>query len=171
MDNTTRKKFAGQRIGLCSVVVYIILPAFILFIAACDRNRVYEQNFELKNNTWNRKNALRFYVRIPDKSQRHNIYINIRNTGRYAFSNLFVFQTITAPDGFEKHDTIECILADETGKWLGKGLGDIWDNQVLLKKNVLFPDTGTFVFTFEQAMRVDHLNDILDVGLRVEKCQ
>jgi gliding motility-associated lipoprotein GldH len=84
-------------------------------------------------------------------------------------SNLYMFITTTAPSGHSIVDTVEVVLADDKGKWLGSGLGDIWDLQQPYKQNVRFAQRGSYSFEFEQAMRVERLPFILDVGLRVEK--
>jgi gliding motility-associated lipoprotein GldH len=77
----------------------------------------------------------------------------------------------TFPNGKFSTDTLECILADEKGKWLGKGLGDIYDNQIPFKRNVRFPQAGTYVFEIQQGMRSDNIPLIMDVGLRIEKAE
>jgi gliding motility-associated lipoprotein GldH len=87
----------------------------------------------------------------------------------YPFSNLYLFITTTAPSGDFVKDTVDVILADEKGKWKGRGLGDIWDLQQLYKQNVRFAQRGTYHFEYVQAMRMEKLPFILDVGLRVEK--
>ncbi len=73
------------------------------------------------------------------------------------------------PDGFVSRDTLECILADESGAWLGDGSGDIFDNQILFKKNFKMKQKGNYVFVLEQGMRVENLPMIMDVGIRLEK--
>ena len=69
------------------------------------------------------------------------------------------------------NDTLECILADEKGKWLGNGLGDIYDNQILFKKNVRFPLAGKYTFEIQHGMRADIVPLIMDVGLRIAKTE
>jgi gliding motility-associated lipoprotein GldH len=54
---------------------------------------------------------------------------------------------------------------------MGKGVGDLWDNQLLFKPSVKFPQAGKYKIEYEQAMRVDPLPYITDVGLRVERVQ
>ena len=39
------------------------------------------------------------------------------------------------------------------------------------KSNFKFPQTGNYTFMLEQAMRVDPLPQIMDVGIRIEKAQ
>ena len=61
-------------------------------------------------------------------------------------SNLFLFIKISSPLGYSVKDTFECKLADEKGKWLGKGFGNVWNHQLLYKQNIRFPYPGTYSF-------------------------
>ena len=110
-----------------------------------------------------------FNVPVSDTVNKYNIYITIRNTSSYNFNNLYLFIDINSPMKIVERDTMECILADADGKWLGKGLGDIWDNKILFKRNVKFQKPGVYEFTLNQAMRVDSLLMITDAGLSIEK--
>lgn len=146
-----------------------------IFIAACNGNRVYEKNIDIPDYMWHKDSSVYFKVDIQDTLSLHNFYINIRHTGAYQFSNLYLFVNTTFPSGKRFRDTVECLLADEKGRWMGDGLGDIWDNQVLFKKDVQFPETGEYIFEYEQAMRsgretsIELLPFVMDVGLKIEK--
>lgn len=143
--------------------------AFIFVIYSCDPKRVYEKNINIPKDKWHQKNIIKFEAEITDTSSLHNIYINIRNRSEYPMLNLYLFIKTTSPLGFSVKDTFECILADEKGKWYGKGFGNIWSNQILYKQNVKFPFPGIYIFEYEQAMRIEKLPGIVDVGLRIEK--
>ncbi|MFN8143472.1 MAG: gliding motility lipoprotein GldH [Bacteroidia bacterium] len=151
----------------------LIFPVIILSIAgllsSCDSKVVFEKNISLPDNHWEEGNIVHLETSIEDTATPHNIYINVRNAGGYQFRNLFVFFTTTTPKGEMERDTIELILADERGKWLGEGLGDIWDNRILFKKNFHFPQAGIYKFDLQQAMRVPILPQIMDAGVRIEK--
>lgn len=153
----------------CNLLLLIILTAVILF--SCDPDRVYEKNIRIPDGIWDRNNIVSFEVIVGDTITPHNLYINVRNAGMYPVSNLYLFITTIAPSGHAIKDTVQIILADEKGRWLGKGLGDIWDNQQLYKENVRFAQKGKYVFEYEQAMRPEKLPFILDAGLRVEKAR
>ena len=64
-------------------------------------------------------------------------------------------------------DTIELILADVEGKWLGKGWGAVKENSILLSGDMRFPLKGQYEFKIQQAMRVDTLDGISDIGIRM----
>ena len=140
-----------------------------LFITSCDGNRVFEENVAIKNNQWDIKQIVKLEVPISDNLSKNDLYINVRNGGNYNYSNLFLFITTSMPNGKKLTDTLECVLADESGKWLGKGTGQIIDNRIPFKRNVVFPDTGKYTIEIEQAMRMELLPEIYDIGLRIEK--
>lgn len=148
-------------------ILYLIF--IILFLSSCDSKVVFEENKKFPENRWEQKNNIVFTTEIKDTLTPHNIYLNVRNAGGYQFSNLFVFFTTQTPTGKRERDTVELTLADPSGKWLGEGLGDIWDNRLLFKNNFLFPEKGLYTFTLEQAMRIDPLPQLMDIGIRIER--
>ncbi|MFH2142297.1 MAG: gliding motility lipoprotein GldH [Bacteroidota bacterium] len=151
------------------ILKYSIIVLLTLLIYSCDSSRVYEENIPVDNYIWERNNISTFTANINDTKSAHNVYINIRNSGSYEFNNVYLFITIASPSGTVAKDTFECILADDRGKWYGSGIGDIFHLQIPYKINIFFPDTGNYVFEFEQAMRVEKLQGISDIGLRIEK--
>ncbi|MCK4663841.1 MAG: gliding motility lipoprotein GldH [Bacteroidales bacterium] len=150
------------------IFTFIILSSGILFFS-CDPNKIYEENIEIKNAVWNKNDKIIFNVEITDTICPHNILINKRITGMYPKSNLYLFICTKFPKGELTKDTLLCFLADEKGKWYGKGFGDIWSITTIYKQNVRFPQKGKYTFEIEQAMRIENLPQILDIGLRIEK--
>lgn len=148
-------------------IIALIISLFV--ITSCDKNGVFEENINTQKNTWNMSDIAKFGVTISDTLTSHNIYINIRNTTDYPNSNLYLFITTIAPTGATQLDTLECYVADEYGKWLGKGFGHIRDNRIPYKQNIRFPSKGNYRFEIQQAMRTEQLKGITSVGLRVEK--
>lgn len=130
---------------------------------------IYDKNAGIPDNTWDVANKIKFELTISDTISGNNVFINLRHAGFYPYSNLFLFINTTFPDGKTTRDTAECILADDKGKWFGEGLGDMWDARILFKRNVRFSQSGTYIFEYEQAMRVEKLPGVMDIGLRIEK--
>ncbi|MEI6816005.1 MAG: gliding motility lipoprotein GldH [Bacteroidota bacterium] len=148
-------------------LVFVVISSLLL-TSSCDKNRIFEEYKTIPNNTWFIENKINFDVDISDIATPKNIYVNIRNSGSYPYSNLFIFLNTTLPNNSNSIDTLECTLADASGKWLGNGLGDIWDNKILFKKNFRFPQAGKYHFEMAQGMRINPLPLIADVGLRIE---
>lgn len=152
-------------------VLYLIALSSVLLLTSCDSSRVFEDNVEIPDHEWFLNKPVVMNAVIPDTAQKYNVYINIRNAGYYRFSNLYLFVNTRFPDGQIQRDTVECILASPEGKWLGDGLGDIWDNRILFKKDVWFRQPGDYRFELIQAMRIDPLPGIMDAGIRIEKAK
>jgi gliding motility-associated lipoprotein GldH len=157
-----------KEIRIRSVFLFL---AIVTMFYSCDQNQVYEKNIEINNLAWHKDTIIRFQVDIKDTINPHNIYVNVRNTSRYQMQNLHLIVTTTSPNGSELEERFECYLADERGKWTGSGWGDIYDNRFIYKRNVRFPITGVYTFEYIQTMRTDLLEQISDIGLRIEKME
>jgi gliding motility-associated lipoprotein GldH len=148
----------------------------ICFLVSCNKNVVYSKYERIEEEKgWPAKQLINFETEITDTNQLYNVYINVRNAETYSYKNLFIFLHTTYPNQTTSVDTIECLLADEQGHWLGKGMGDLYDNTILFKKNAHFKQAGKYKFAFEQAMRYGNKNEIdplfliMDVGITIEK--
>jgi gliding motility-associated lipoprotein GldH len=150
-----------------SRILFLIFCASIF--GACNKDVVFEKNVSIPDYKWDLNNLVALDAEISDTTVPYNIYINVRNASGYQYSNLFLFMTTGLPDGSSARDTLELTLADESGRWLGEGMGDLRDNRLLFKKKFFFPEQGTYRFSLQQAMRVNPLPEIADVGLRIEK--
>lgn len=154
------------------ILRFLLFTSLVLVVlSSCDPNQVYEHNTEIDNLTWHKDSVFTFQVDISDTINPHNIFINVRNTSRYKMQNLHLIVNTTSPNGSELKERFECYLADDRGKWIGSGWGDIYDNQFIYKKNIRFPISGTYIFKYTQAMRTDNLEYISDIGLRIEKIE
>ncbi len=152
---------------------YLILSCSViigsLFALSCDENAIYDKNLTIPHEIWSYKDTLSYYVNIADTLHSHNIYLNIRNSHHYEYSNVFLFVSTYAPNGYFLKDTVEVTLADKTGKWLGKGAVNVFSLQVPYKMQIKFPYMGIYLFEIQHAMWNKNLKGIADVGLRVEK--
>lgn len=164
MQVIVKNKIKIKRAILSLVVLMVLFPS-------CDKTRIFEENQTIPDNVWGIANILKFEVEITDTIHPANFYINVRNADGYPYSNLFLFIKSTFPNGKMAMDTLECILADDKGKWLGSGMGDIYDNQIPFKKNVRFPMSGKYIFELQHGMRKDTIPLIMDAGIRIEKAE
>jgi gliding motility-associated lipoprotein GldH len=152
-------------------VILYLLVTFGFFIVSCNPSKVFEQNERIVGAKWNKNSKILFNYQVLDTVSPCNLYINIRHIGLYQYSNLYLFVYTKAPNGKQMKDTVEVILADNKGKWKGKGIGDLSDIRVVYKKNICFGLSGKYQFEIQQAMRDETLESITDVGLRIEKAE
>jgi len=140
-----------------------------LIMPACDPGRVLDQNIAVSEQGWDKNEKATFEVYIGDTLATYRFFVNLRNTVDYRYSNFYLFLNTRFPNGNITRDTIECMLADPAGAWLGRGNGQIRENQILLNPSLKFPLKGTYHFEVEQAMRDDVLKGITDIGIRIQK--
>jgi gliding motility-associated lipoprotein GldH len=148
---------------------YISILFLIILMASCGRNLVFTDSEAMTGKIWKISDIPVFKVSVKDTVTSNNIYFIIRTGSSYPFRNIYLFVTTTAPDGKSITDTLQYELADEKGKWFGKGFGDIHELKLPYKSNIFFPVTGTYQINIQHGMRVEDLKGVYDFGLRVEK--
>ena len=131
---------------------------------------IYENNQGFENNTWVYDDPKTFSFDIKDSSVFINLFINLRITTDYPYSNIYMFLHSDYPNGYTDIDTLEFFLADKDGYWLGDNSGTVVENSALISRGN-FPVSGTYTFKLEQAMRNDSLPEVLDVGIRIEEVE
>ncbi|MBX2974441.1 MAG: gliding motility lipoprotein GldH [Flavobacteriales bacterium] len=143
---------------------------FVL-LTGCSEPPVFQADVPIAEGAWDRAFKPKFTFTIDDAASKHDVFIDVRHNGDYPFNGLFVFVDLEGPGGRTARDTVECLLADATGKWYGKGQGfvfaDRYQAHVLYKLGNRFPATGEYTITLEQAMRTEKLPGVLDVGISV----
>jgi gliding motility-associated lipoprotein GldH len=144
----------------------------VLF-SGCAEPPVFQEDAQTPAGIWERGWDPVFTFNIGDTVSAHDVYLDLRHTGDYPFSNLYAFVKLTGPDNKSLTDTVECVLADPSGRWYGKGLGfitsDRFQAHVLYKLRNRFPRKGRYTLTLEQAMRTEQLQGVIDVGVSIER--
>lgn len=143
-------------------------------LAGCAGNVVFQEDAAIPGGQWSSAFKPEFSFEIADTAGKHDVFIDVRHTGDYAYSDLYLFVDLTGPGGRTMRDTVECILADPTGRWLGRGTGFVFANRtrhakVLYRLGNRFPASGRYTIRLEQAMRDDPLPAVIDVGVSIER--
>ncbi len=149
----------------------ILSVLLLLLLTSCGWNTYYHEQITLEDSRWYKASAARFNVSVQDTINPFDFYINIRNTTTYRYSNLYLFISTRFPNGNVSRDTVEFILADESGKWYGKGWGKLKDNSVRVNESLQFPIKGNYEFLIQQAMREDTLKGISDIGIKIVRSE
>ncbi len=150
------------------LIVLIVIAGLI--VSGCDSS-VYNKMKEIPSEGWDKDYPIKFDVNITDTTGLFDFYFMLRHNTDYAWSNLFCFVTTTMPGDSMKVDTIEFVLADTDGRWLGDGTGHLRTNEVMISRKFVFPHAGLYSFEFRQAMRDTLLTGISDIGIRITPTQ
>jgi len=148
--------------------ILVLISTIGMFIS-CDNTIVFEEYKSFENQQWNTDSAAFFNYTTTDTTSENTIKIKLRHTVDYEFQNLFLFVEA------DVLDTVELILANKEGMWLGSGIGDVREFEFQYQNTKLFSKKGNYSFKIEQAMRyegvekIQVLNNILAVGISIEK--
>lgn len=143
--------------------------AFLMALLSCDSGLIYTDAKTIPGTGWDLSDKAEFMFQVADTSKSTNIFLTLRTGSKYPYRNIFLFVTTKAPDGKSITDTLEYQLADEKGRWLGKGFGDIHELKFSYKRNVFFPRQGIYIFNIQHGMRDPVLKGVYDIGVRIEK--
>ena len=147
----------------------LVLIGTIVIFNSCDNSIVFEEYKSFENQIWSADSSVFFNYSISDTICSHQFVIKVRHTTNYEFQNLFLFIKT------EKIDTLELLLANKEGEWLGKGIGDVREVEFMYRKNKEPTKKGDFTFEIKQAMRygelekIQHLNNIQAIGVSIQK--
>ena len=146
----------------------LVFISTVLANVSCSHKEVFFEYHSFANSEWNRNDTAVFKVKITENTKPYDVSFELRNNDGYPFSNIWLFVDYKTPDGKSRTDTIETDLADIYGKWYGRGLS-LYNLSIPYETTILFPDTGTYIYSVRQGMRIDPLKGISDIGLKVSK--
>lgn len=94
-------------------------------------------------------------------------YVAIRHNDSYPYANLWLEATYTDSKGQPRIDTLNLRLADEYGRWKGKGFGSSYQIEIPLGSRVRADSLSTV--RIRHIMRVDTLRGVDRVGINLYK--
>lgn len=161
-----------------SGLILVVISSFLF--SSCDSDAVFDQ-YNSVPNQWHKDSVASFNFKAPDTTKNYNLYVNLRNTNAYKFSNLFLIVELNYPNGKTVKDTLEYKMAAPNGELLGTGFSDLKENKLWFrgyKEPFKFNEEGDYTVNIQHAMRnngdvdgVENLEGITDIGFRVELAQ
>ena len=146
------------------VVLFLSLYSLLF---SCTSTDFYNQ-YQIVDQKWEKEKEFYFTFEIEDNTSEYNFFIEIRNNNSYPYQNLWLFCSEEQPMGPILRDTIECMLADDFGKWYGTGMS-IYQLSIPIRTMYKFPYKGQYTFSLRQGMRNNQLKGIEEIGIRIEK--
>ncbi len=153
---------------------------FVLSGCSVDPTVVLDEFRTQEDKIWEWKEVQAYDFEITDASSYYDVNIQARISGEYAYSNLWMVYRLGLRDSLvgsainnlgskvQGSKQFQAVLADETGRWLGDGKGNLRVYSFpVIQRAVLKP--GKYRFLLRQNVRVDQLYGVSDIGLRVVK--
>ena len=146
-----------------------VIIGFFVFVS-CANKQTQEKYHIFHEERWNTDSIVAINFSEIDTNSSYNMVLKVRHSIDYEYQNLFLFV-----DFQDKIDTVEIMLSEKSGRWIGRGFGDIKELQILFKDQVLFSAEKQNNLFFEQAMRygdresINELKGIIAIGAGVNK--
>jgi gliding motility-associated lipoprotein GldH len=152
-------------------LTFLLMILLALQSTGCRNNVTYTDSTAFLSETWKIENVAEFNPVISDTATIQNIYFTVRTGSAYPFRNIWLFVNTVSPSGKSITDTLQYMLADEKGKWYGRGIGDVKELNLPFRNGVWFPEIGTYHFKIRHGMRAESLKGVYDLGLRIESAK
>ncbi len=150
--------------------LFTFLAISILLLACQPENRVYIEHQELSPDLeWFKKDIRAFKMPVEDNSHTYNLSISFRYVNGYQYQTANVKVTETSPSGIETVKEYELKVREANGDYIGEAGYDIWDSEHLIEANKKFAEKGTYTYTIEQNTAVDPLNNVMEIGVILDK--
>lgn len=142
---------------------------FAVMLVSCNDHRIIvDTNIELDKYNWSYSEKVKIPFTIKEVEKPYKLFLNLRHTSDYNYSNIFLLVHLTDPNGKRTTERKEFKLALPDGEWLGSGSGNLYSYQILFKENFKFSVKGKYSIELEQNMRDNPLDHVTDAGIRIE---
>jgi gliding motility-associated lipoprotein GldH len=137
---------------------------------SCVKIDLFEKQAKIPLQQWFYDNNPSFTFDITDTTSLYNLYIVLRHTDSYNYSNIWLRLGSKSPGDSMRFQNINLPLASDANGWEGAGVDDIFEvRKSITAGPIPFKKPGKYTFSISQIMRENPLTHILNVGLRVEK--
>jgi len=156
-----------KRLYIFGLMIYLIMA-----IMSCNQIDVYESHNSIPNHKWNAGYFCKGTFKITDTLATYNLYVVLRHTDKYQYNNIWLNIGTQSPGKSMVYQKMQLILGSDAKGWQGVGMDDIWEcRKKINEQPCQFKNAGDYRYELSQIMRDDPLNEIINVGFRVEKAE
>lgn len=152
----------------------------VVLTTSCRQNNTFERYTSIDDG-WDKHEIVSYDFTINDTLQKQNLYINLRTSEQYEYSNLYLIVDLKYPNGKVEKDTLEYQMARPDGAMMGEGLMSIKEHKLWYKGHktpFVFSEQGDYKISINHAMRtlgevsgITSLEGVLDVGFCIENLE
>lgn len=148
----------------------IAFTVFLGFLFSCQpENRVYSEHQDLSPNLqWKKEDIKTFIVPISDNSSDYSIIVSFRYVDGFQYKDALITMESVSPSGIKESKEYQLhVIIDEN--YVGEPGLDIWDLDQVIENSFSFSETGNYTFTITHNMAKDPMNNVMEIGLNIDK--
>jgi gliding motility-associated lipoprotein GldH len=151
---------------LKSLFLLFITSAFLL---SCDTIDLYEKVTPIPGHEWKSDFKPRFNFTITDSTAMYDVFVVLRHNEKYEFNNIWISLTTQRKGDSVQTGQYELPLANNEG-WMGSAMDDLYEHRIrITPADGIRLRAGEYSFTIGHIMRKDPLENVMNIGLRIEK--
>lgn len=147
-----------------------LLTSLIILTSCYRESVVFREYIEMDNMTWNRFDILEFEIPVKENDV-FDFKLFLRHHTDFPYDKLFVNITFYSPGGDMRSRDYDFDLKDYRGDWLAKGMGELWDVEILIRKEMPFFENGICKVRVENKYPKFDTPGIIEIGLIVQKSE
>ncbi len=145
---------------------FLTLLLIGVLFQSCKDNTLFDDVHDFENGTWSKKDTAVFKINVQDTIN-HDFILTVRTTTQYAYSNLWIYIMVTAPDSTTSKVAEKIPLAYPDGSWIGRVSGSLVESRFRFDSKP-FPIKGEYIFKITNATQQEEIENIQDIGLRID---
>jgi gliding motility-associated lipoprotein GldH len=158
--------------NLLRILLFFVLISFGFY--SCTQVDLYEKNATIPQFKWKSSYSPEFSFTIKDTTAQYELFLVLRHNEKYNYNNIWLNIYMQAPGDSMRKISVEEQLASNEHGWFATAMDDIYEHRISLNKelvnnNFSFRKAGDYHFKIEQIMREDPLQNVMNIGLRIEK--
>ncbi|MDO4190093.1 MAG: gliding motility lipoprotein GldH [Bacteroidales bacterium] len=118
---------------------------------------------------WHKDSVHTFSINVDDTTTLYELDIVLRNTNDFPDQNLWLQVECVNPNDSLHIDTLNIFLADEFGRWRGRGIGSHYNNLILYQDSMQYAQTGVYEYRVKHLMRHTKLDGLTQIGVQLMK--
>lgn len=138
----------------------------LLWLAACNPNRVHQDFVGIPDFIWKKDAPLVLPVKV-EKAGVYDLGVAIRHHSMTQFGEVMLRLKTTAPDGQVTEKEYIFAIRDRDGKLRGEALGDMCDTEQILEKGLSLA-AGQYEFVLSQATPQDALPGFVEASITLD---
>lgn len=152
-----------------SFIRYFIGIAILCCMVSCNKGEVYYKFKPIPNIEWDKQQEVCFLLDslLATPSDNYAISVEISHNINYQYKNLSLLLEQSVGDSILLKDTVECILVDDRGRWVGSGNGATRQLSIQYKTNFKIDTALHNEICVRHTMQDLQLKGIEKIGLRI----
>ncbi|HPY83162.1 MAG: gliding motility lipoprotein GldH [Bacteroidales bacterium] len=150
------------------IIFYPFFMIMMLVFTSCEPGTVYKKIKKLPENRMLRDTSFTFEFNNTNQAETYDIVLLFRYVHGFQFKQVVFDLEYFSENKNPIRFTFGIPIVGNDGKYIGEGMGDIWDiEHTILSKQRLPEGINTFVIQNKTHLDLNYIPNVMEVGLKI----